>query len=51
MKLLIENNKIVGTATDEYSGPMQFITVPDDYSLDMIRYNSETNTDKYRLEV
>ena len=33
MKLLIQNAKVVGTATDEYTGPEQFITAPADFDL------------------
>ena len=31
MKLIIQNNSIAGTATDEYTGPDAFITAPDDF--------------------
>lgn len=31
MKLIIKNNRIAGTATDEYSGPDAFISAPDDF--------------------
>ena len=31
MKLLLKNNVIAGTATDEYTGPMEYITAPADF--------------------
>lgn len=31
MKLIIQQNRIAGTATDDYSGPDAFITAPSDY--------------------
>lgn len=31
MKLLIQNNRIAGTATDAYTGPDEFITAPADF--------------------
>jgi len=31
MKLLIKNDKIIGTATDEYTAPMEWILAPDWY--------------------
>ena len=31
MKLLLNNNVIAGTATDEYTGPMEYITAPADF--------------------
>lgn len=34
MKLLIQNTKVAGTATDEYTGPEEFITAPDDFNID-----------------
>jgi hypothetical protein len=37
MILIIGNNKIVGTATDGYEGPMQFIAAPEDF--DILRIN------------
>ena len=33
MKLLLKNNVIAGTATDEYTGPMEYITAPDDFDI------------------
>lgn len=33
MKLLLKNNVIAGTATDEYTGPMEYITTPDDFDI------------------
>lgn len=36
MKLLIQNTKIVGTATDEYDGPEMFVLAPDDFTLSML---------------
>ena len=34
MKLIIQNNRIAGTATDTYSGPDDFTTAPEDYDPD-----------------
>ena len=31
MKLLINGTKIAGTATDDYTGPMEFIEAPENY--------------------
>lgn len=31
MKLIIQNNRVAGTATDAYNGPDAFITAPDDF--------------------
>lgn len=31
MKLIIQNNRIAGTATDDYTGPDEFITAPEDF--------------------
>lgn len=33
MKLLIKNSRIVGTATDAYTGPDEYIVAPDDFDL------------------
>ena len=33
MKLLLKNNVIAGTATDEYTGPMEYITAPADFDI------------------
>ena len=33
MKLLIQNNRVAGTATDEYDGPEFFIPAPDDFDI------------------
>ena len=33
MKLIIQNNRIAGTATDDYTGPDQFITAPEDFDI------------------
>ena len=33
MKLIIQGSKVVGTATDEYTGPEQFITAPADFDI------------------
>ena len=33
MKLLLNNNVIAGTATDEYTGPMEYITAPADFDI------------------
>jgi hypothetical protein len=33
MKLIIQNNKVIGTATDDYDGPGQFITAPADFDV------------------
>lgn len=31
MKILIKNNRIAGTATDDYTGPDEYITAPADF--------------------
>lgn len=31
MKLIIQSDRIAGTATDDYTGPDDYITAPDDY--------------------
>ena len=31
MKLIIQNNRIAGTATDDYTGPDEYITAPEDF--------------------
>ena len=31
MKLIIQNNRIAGTATEDYTGPDEFITAPEDF--------------------
>lgn len=36
MKLLIQNNRIAGTATDAYTGPDEFITAPDDFDITLL---------------
>ena len=33
MKLIIQNNRIAATATDDYTGPDEFITAPDDFDV------------------
>lgn len=33
MKLLIQQNRVVATATDDYDGPEQFITAPADFDV------------------
>ena len=33
MKLIIQNTRIVATATDDYDGPEQYITAPADFDL------------------
>lgn len=33
MKLIIQNNRIAATATDDYDGPEQYITAPADFDL------------------
>lgn len=33
MKLIIQNNNVIGTATDDYDGPEQFIAAPDDFDI------------------
>lgn len=33
MKLLIQNSHIIGTATDAYTGPDEFVTAPDDFDV------------------
>ena len=34
MKLLIQNNRIAGTATDAYTGPDEFMATPEGFDLD-----------------
>jgi len=34
MKLIFQNNRIIGTATDEYSGADTFITAPFDFEIE-----------------
>jgi hypothetical protein len=41
MKLLIDTNRIVGTATNSYTGPMEFIQAPEGFN--------ETRLDEYIL--
>lgn len=41
MKLLINNNRIMGAALDEYMGPMEWITAPEDFDVEKF--------DEYRL--
>ena len=36
MKLLLKNNVIAGTATDEYTGPMEYITAPADFDPELM---------------
>ena len=43
MKLIIQNGRVIGTATDEYTGPEQFMTAPPDF--DLSRINEYTVTD------
>lgn len=31
MKLIIQSSRVIGTATDEYAGPEEFITAPEDF--------------------
>jgi hypothetical protein len=33
MKLIIQNNRIAGTATDDYTGPDEFITAPEGFDI------------------
>lgn len=33
MKLIIQNNRIAATATDDYTGPDEYIAAPDDFDL------------------
>lgn len=33
MKLIIQNNRIAATATDEYTGPDLYITAPEDFDI------------------
>ena len=34
MKLIIQNNRIAATATDDYTGPDEFITAPPDFDVE-----------------
>lgn len=34
MKLIIQNNQIAGTATDDYTGPDEFITAPEGFDIE-----------------
>ena len=36
MKLIIQNNRIAATATDEYTGPDEHITAPEDFDLSRV---------------
>lgn len=36
MKLIIQNNRIAGTATDAYAGPDEFIDAPADFDINRI---------------
>ena len=36
MKILIKDNKISGTATDDYRGPDQFITAPEGFDVEQM---------------
>ena len=42
MKLIIQNNRIAATATDAYTGPDEYITVPEDFDV--------TRLGEYRYE-
>ncbi len=42
MKLIIQNNRIAATATDDYTGPDEFITAPADFDV--------TRMGEYRYE-
>lgn len=33
MKILVQNGRIIGTATDEYAGPEQFMAAPPDFDI------------------
>lgn len=33
MKLIIQSNRIVGTATDEYAGPEEYLVAPDNFDI------------------
>lgn len=47
MKLLIQNTRIAATATDDYTGPEQYITAPADFDLARMadyRYDGEALT-------
>ena len=36
MKLLIQGDRIAGTATNDYEGPMNFIVAPEDFDLSQL---------------
>ena len=36
MKLIIQNTRIVGTATDDYTGPDEYITAPGDFDAERL---------------
>ena len=36
MKLIIQQNRIAGTATDDYTGPAQFVTAPPDFDIERL---------------
>ena len=45
MKILIQTNRVIGTATDEYTGPEIFIAAPDNFDtsrIDEYRYENDT---------
>ena len=47
MKLIIQNSRIVATATDDYDGPEQYISAPADFDLARMadyRYDGEALT-------
>jgi hypothetical protein len=44
MKLIIQNSRVVGTATDDYNGPDEFVSAPQSFdSLRMAEYVSVAN--------
>jgi len=36
LKLIIQQNRIAGTATDDYTGPAQFVTAPPDFDIERL---------------
>lgn len=47
MKLIVQNSRIVATATDDYDGPEQYITAPADFDMARMadyRYDGEALT-------
>jgi len=43
MKLIIQNNRVVGTATDDYAGSEQIITAPPDFDISKLALYTVSN--------